>query len=102
LVTQIGGGHDVGEASLQNNNANGGNGAPKTVELYGTAMGGNEQHHPISNLLRVRQANNHDDNKSSSDDNKSSSAGSNSNFYHLQDNNSSIVSLGYNSEYEIR
>ncbi|KAL7431795.1 hypothetical protein ACHAXM_002800 [Skeletonema potamos] len=97
LVTQIGGGHDVGEASLQNNNANGGNGAPKTVELYGTAMGGNEQHHPISNLLRVRQANNHDDNKSSSDDNKSSSAGSNSNFYHLQDNNSSIVSLGYNS-----
>eukprot|EP00984_Skeletonema_dohrnii_P035803 scaffold35996_cov411-Skeletonema_dohrnii-CCMP3373.AAC.1 len=81
-------------------------------EAYGTAMGGSEAHHPISNLLRVRQVqvnntnggatNNHvmtnlnssDDNlnsNGSSDDNKSSSNGSN--VYHLQDNASALSSL---------
>eukprot|EP00986_Skeletonema_menzelii_P011727 scaffold6148_cov140-Skeletonema_menzelii.AAC.1 len=74
---------------------------------YGTAMGGNEAHHPISNLLRDRQVGNTTnsngainnlvaDNGNGSDkgsdcDNKSSSNGSN--VYHIPDNASALSSL---------
>jgi len=113
IVQEVIGGNNNGDAEsgdgaftpLQSNSSSNNN-----HQAYGTAMGGSEAHHPISNLLRVRQVssnngggatNNHmtnlnssDDNlnsNGSSDDNKSSSNGSN--VYHLQDNASALSSL---------
>eukprot|EP00985_Skeletonema_marinoi_P007120 scaffold3120_cov219-Skeletonema_marinoi.AAC.3 len=113
IVQEVIGGNHNGDAEsgdgaftpLQSNSSSNNN----HHQAYGTAMGGSEAHHPISNLLRVRQVssnngggatnthmtnlNSSDDNlnNGSSDDNKSSSNGSN--VYHLQDNASALSSL---------
>ena len=106
MIAQDVGGHDNNNSdadgtplllelgnTLHTTNKSGG----KEGEQYGTAMGGDEQQHPISNLLRDRQSNNSSNSNSNSNGNQNNSNGSedsnNSNVYHIPDNTSALSSL---------